>query len=161
MEYSFSRNGFSLVEVLVATSVILIFLASLIGAYNTYLHISLSNIREVKATFLTEETIEAVKILRDDSWSNFVLPLTAEVPYRLTWNGSSWRATTTNTFIDSTFDRTFTLSSVSRDSQSEIVTSGGTVDPNTKKISVSVSWFESGATTTKILESYVTNLFSN
>lgn len=148
-------------EVIIATSLILVFLVSLVAAYNLYLRLSLGNVRKVQATFLAEEGIEAVKLIRDSSWNGNIVPLSVDTSYYLAFSGSSWTATTSRQLIDNIFDRTFVLSSVFRDSASDIVESGGSLDPGSRKIVVSVSWFEHGATSTKTVSTYITNLFNN
>ena len=71
---------------------------------------------------------------------------------------NTWKATSTIYTIDSIFDRTFKLYSVNRDSNGRVVLNGGTLDSNTRELTVSVSWRLKGATTTKVLSTYITNI---
>jgi hypothetical protein len=75
----------------------------------------------------------------------------------LDFSGSVWKATTTNSFLDNKFDRTFRLSDVLRDSNQNISTSSGTLDLKTKKVLVTVSWKDSGATTSQNISGYIFN----
>lgn len=157
-----SNNGLSLVEVLIATSIILAFFLALITVYNSYLKLAKTNINSVKAIFLAEEGIEAIKILRDSSWSNEIVPLTSGTNYYLAFTGGRWDTTTSNIYIDANFERKLSFSNVNRDAVTDdIVTSGGILDPNTRLLTVTVSWNNRGATSTKVLSTYITNLFSN
>ncbi len=166
--FSFIKNkrlrtrGLTLVEVLVSTSIILVFFLALVTVYNTYLKLARANIDSVKAVFLAEEGIEAMKILRDSSWTNKIIPLVTGTNYYLVFNNGMWTTNTTNTYIDSTFERKINIHPVSRNSSTdEIVTSGGVNDPNTKLLTVTVSWNNRGATTSKAISTYITNLFGS
>ena len=153
------KEGLALLEAVIATSIVVLFLSSLIGAYNLYLRVSLENLRKVQATFLAEEGVEALRLLRDNSWSN-ISNLSLTTDYKLVWNGVSWATTTNTIVIDGKFFRTFRLGEVLRDSNSDIVLSSGTSDQNSRKITVKVEWNEHGATSTKIIEAYTSNLFN-
>lgn len=157
----YKKNGLTLVEVLVAVSIILVFLTALIGAYNIYLRLAFTNSDTAKAAYLSEEGLEAVKLLRDSSWTTNISSLSTTASYYLIFSSGQWNATTTQVFVDNKFDRKFTAGDVFRDSSSDIVTSGGTLDPSTRLVTVSVSWFSHGATTTKTMSTYLTNLFLN
>ena len=82
--------------------------------------------------------------------------------YYLTWNGSKWATSTSNVFLDGKFERKVTVANVQRDNTSQdIVLSGGTVDANTKLVTMTVAWSTTpGATTTKTISAYFTNLFN-
>lgn len=157
----YSKNGFTLVEVIVATSIILVFLSAMLGAYNLYLQMALTNTEKVKATFLLEEGIEAMKLIRDTSWTSGIANLGNNTPYSLAFSGTAWSATTTHSYVDGVFERYVTLAAVERNASSEIVSSGGTVDADTRLITVTVSWNDRGATSTRSLSTYLTNIFNN
>jgi len=156
-------DGLTLVEVLVATAIILAFLTTLVSVHNIYLRSLTANVDLVKATYLAEEGIEVVKGLRDKSWSSNIASLTNGTPYYLNFSTSTsvWSTTTVVSTIDNRFYRTATLSAVNRDSSSDITTSGGTLDLNIRKVNVTVSWNDTGATTTRSIDTYITNLFAN
>lgn len=149
-------SGLTLVEVLIAAAIILVAVMSLLGVHSFYLRSALENGAVVKAVHLAEEGIEAMRYLRDVSWSQNIAPLTNGVPYGLAFN-TAW-ATDSTSMVVGKFYRTVTFSSVERDAQSDIVSSGGVVDPNTKLVTVSVSWLTQGATTTKTVMTYLTNI---
>jgi type II secretory pathway pseudopilin PulG len=155
------NKGVSLVEVIVSATIITVFLSALVSLYNLQMNVIFRSARQVKATFLAEESIEAVKYMRDVSWNSYISPLSSNVDYYLVWQSGKWDTTTTNTYIDGLFERKMTLFPVSRDAQSNIVSSGGTLDPNTKKLTTTISWREGSATSTKVVSTYVSNLFDN
>jgi prepilin-type N-terminal cleavage/methylation domain-containing protein len=156
------KKGLSLIEVLVATSIILIFFTALVSVYNSYLRSARTNINTIKAVYLADEGIEAVKFLRDSSWSTNIAPLTSGGTYYLTFATTTWNVSNSNLFIDGVFERKFSVTNVNRDPVTfDIVSSGGAIDYDTKLVNVSVSWAVNGATTTKTVSTYITNLFAN
>ena len=155
------KRGLSLIEVVVGASIIGSSLVAIIGLYGGLTRMSYDNTARIQAAMLAEEGIEAADLMRDSGWTSQIASLSNGTTYRFVWHGGTWKATTSVFMIDNKFDRTFVLSAVSRDGSSNIVTSGGSVDSGTRKIAVSVAWSNGSATTTKVLESYVYNMFSN
>lgn len=149
------KKGASLVEVIVATAIILLILTSLYAAHIFYLRTVLSNLNKVKASFLLEEGIEAVKLIRDQSWTN-ISNIPENIDRHLYWSGTMWQATTTNIFVDGIFERKFTIAGVNRDGNDDIAQSGSS-DDGTKKVTVTVSWAAGAATTSKSMSTYITN----
>ncbi len=153
--------GSALLEVLFGVSVVSIVLLSLLGAYNIYLKNAFRLTEKVQASFLAEEGVEAIRVIRDSSFSTGLSTLVSNTSYYFSFEGGTWKATTSDIFIDGLFSRKFVVSNVSRDANDDIVTSGGTNDSNTKKAVVTVSWNSGGATSTVSISTYITNLFSN
>ena len=153
-------KGIGLVEVLIATAIILITLSGLIAAYNFYLKNALLNLKTLQASLLAEEGIEALRSLRDTGFATQIVPLGTGTTHYFGWTGSTFTATTSNILIDGFYERKFVLDPVYRDSADKIA-GGGTLDPNTKKVTVSVSWRVGNSTTTRSIATYLTNLFNN
>jgi Tfp pilus assembly protein PilV len=151
------KKGLTLVEVVIASAIILAAVLSLLGVHSLYLKIALSSGQTVKATYLLEESLEAVRFLRDSSWDANIATLTLGTNYGVVWNGALWQLNSSNKWVDN-FERTVTLSAVYRDSSDDIVSSGGTLDTDTKLVVASVSWQSAGATTTRSISTYITNL---
>jgi hypothetical protein len=158
----FLKKGLSLVEVLVASSIIIVFFMALVGIYNIYLKISKTNIYSIKAGYLAEEGIEAIKSLRDISWNNNIAPLSVNTDLFLDFSGGRWVSTSTNTYIDGMFERKINISTVNRDpSTGDILTSGGSLDAGTRLVTVTVSWPYKNATSTRVVATYITNIFKD
>ncbi len=156
-----ARNkGSGIVEVLIGLAIIAVGIFSIMRAFNYYLKFALSHRYDVQTALLLEEGIEAVKILRDAGWSAKIAPLSPGTTYGLAYFGGTWTSTTTLKYIDSKFSRTFVLSNVYRDANDKIASSG-TLDSNTKKITISVAVRNILATSTKSISTYITNLFAN
>jgi prepilin-type N-terminal cleavage/methylation domain-containing protein len=145
------QRGVSLIEVLIAAAVISLVLVGLVMVGNLALKISVQLKKNIIATNLAAEVIEATKAVKQESWSN-ISSLALSVPYHPTKTGSpqKWTLTPDSESVDG-FLRQVILSPVYRDTNDDIVTSGGTLDPETKKITASVFWSERG-------QNYQTNL---
>jgi len=160
-----ASRGFSLVEAVIASAICLGVLLGVSSAFTLSLRASLGNTSRTQAAFLEEEGLEAVRILRDNGWASNIASLTASTTYYLAYDSaaSTWKATSSNAYIDSTFSRTFSIYNVSRDGNQNIVSTGGSNDANTKKVTVTVSWRqrETKATSSHSLSTYITNIFSN
>lgn len=156
------QKGVSLVEVIVASAIIATATVALFASFALVLSSSLRNSSMLKAVFLLEEGSEAVRFMRDYSWNTNISSLSNGINYYFYWDTSlGWRATTTSSLIDSKFDRSVVFSAVNRDASGNVVSSGGSLDSDTKKATISVAWREGTATTTKNLETYVFDTFNN
>src|SRR3989344_2255522 len=74
-------RGLTLVEVLIATSIITVFLVALFGVHSLYLKTAFSNGDIIKAAQLAEEGLEAIKFLRNTSWESNIAPLSLDTDY--------------------------------------------------------------------------------
>ena len=159
--HRYVRSGSILVEALVAAALCLAVVVGVISAFTFTLKSALANTAKVQATFLENEGLEAVRILRDNGWTTNVASQTSGTPFYLFWDGTTWVATSTNIYIDKIFERTVVLQNVNRDGSKNIVSSGGTLVANTRKVTISVSWRFGNATSTQSLSNYLTNIFNN
>lgn len=158
-----NKKGFSLVEVLVGSSIICLSLILIVNLEAGISKIGLSSTGRVQAGMLAEEGVTAIQNIRNSSWQN-ISSLNNGVEYGLVWNDTlnSWVSTTTISSIDNNFVRTFTLSEVRRDAVSfDIVTSGGVIDLGTRKFTVNISWNSGFGTSTKTMTSYIYNIYNN
>lgn len=153
-----TSTGFGLIEIVVGSAIFALSILGISSYYQQALQVSQKTGKFVQAGFLLEEGMEIAKYFRGTSWTN-ISGLTSGTTYYLSWNGSTWATSTTNIFVDGVFERTFIIDNVNRDSNDDIVSSGGTLDAGTKKATISVSWNERGATTTKTISTYLTNFF--
>lgn len=96
----------------------------------------LNNLNRVKAEALASEGIEALKSIHEQGWSQLV---SQNFPAHAIIADGLWRMANGSENIDG-FTRSITLNDVFRSSDNQIVESGGTNDPSTKKFVVSVSW---------------------
>lgn len=155
-----SKKGFSLVEILVVLFITTFSVFIIWKIYVLYVKISFSNPSVFQASFLAEEGVEAVKFMRDSSWTTNIAPLSTAIYYTLIFDGTTWGVTTTPYLIDNQFDRRVSVTDVFRDISGDIA-SGGTPDLNTKQVLVEVSWLKDNSTTTRKITTYVSNIFNN
>ena len=156
------NKGFSLVEILIGSSIICVSLILIVNLETGISKIGFNSMNRVQAGMLAEEGIISVKNMRNSSWQNISV-LNNDIPYRLYWDQSSngWKATTSAVLIDNSFDRTVTFSAVNRDAGTfDVVSSGGVVDNDTRKFVVDVSWQDYNGTSTRSVSSYVYNIFN-
>jgi prepilin-type N-terminal cleavage/methylation domain-containing protein len=158
---SLNRKGFSLVEVLIACTLISVTTLSLMSAASKGIELSSKAIRQVQASMLIEEGIEAVKSIRDTNWTT-ISNLTLGTTYYLSFDSNTnvYSLTTTPVSpVDGMFTRTVVLSAVNRDANDDIVATG-TVDTGIKRVDVIVSWNSPSGTTSKNITFYLTNIFN-
>lgn len=152
-------RGFGLVEVVIGTAIIMVTIMGMTRAAQYGLQATKRISDQQRAGFLISEGVEGVRLIRDDSFSN-LSSLTLGTKYYLYYNNTSnkWKATTTQQVVDSIFFRSFVVSSVNRDSNDDIVSSGGSTDSGTKKIHLEVAWRLLNATSTKTQDFYLSDI---
>lgn len=151
-------KGFGIVEIIIAISIMSITLFAISEVSIVYLKQSGQNKDSLKALYLAEEGLEAARSARDQSWSGNIASLTMGSPYFPTISTNKWTLSNINPGLtDNIYARQVIVTDVSRDASDNIVTSGGTNDPNTKKIISTVSW----GTKSTSLTTYLTNIYNN
>jgi len=146
-----------MVEVLVAISIITVSILAAMSVAQKSVHLSRQAFHATQAAFLLEEGAEAVRILRDNAWSN-ISSLTPNTNYYPTFSSGTWILSTTPNTIG-IFIRTVSMALVNRDDTTKDISSIGTDDAGTKLVMVSISWTEGGMTITKTLPFYIINIF--
>ena len=160
MRISKNNQGFGLLEVVIGLAIILVALLALVGTFSIAIKSTLSNVEKIQATYLMEEGVEAVKLLRDESWTDKIANLSVGTSYSLGWDSGTGKWSTTTPQYFGNFWRVFQVDNVYRDVNNDVAPSG-TLDSDIKKLTVAVSWLNRGATTTKSVTTYITNLFGN
>jgi len=156
-----TKKGFGLIEIVIVTAVIGIafvgLVAFLINSAGTTFRVT----RNTEASALAEEGIEAARSLRDESWTSRVATLTAGATYYPVISASKWTLTTTNPgLVNNLYTRTVVVENVNRDANDNIAVAG-TADPNTKKVTVVVSWNENQDVQDVTIVTYITNFLGN
>lgn len=149
----------SLIEMIIGISIVFVSIVSVVTVYHFFVRVSQVNAISVKAEFLLEEGVEAVRSVRDNSWTNFsAIPVNTEK--HLSFLNGAWGVVDENNYIEGFFERKFIITDVYRDADDNIAETG-TLDAGTKKVEVFVSWNDRGATTTKSTVIYLANLFED
>ncbi|MFA5840869.1 MAG: hypothetical protein WC847_01170 [Candidatus Paceibacterota bacterium] len=158
LKHGFCRRGFMAVEILVAASIITVSVLAATAVAQKAVYISRQSLHVTQASFILEEGAEAVRILRDNAWTN-ISSLTAGINYYPTFAGGTWTLSSTPNTVG-IFTRTVSIANVNRDNTTQDISATGTNDPGTKLVTVTVSWLEGGVTINKVLQFYIIDIFS-
>lgn len=148
-----------MVEILVGVGILTTVILAMSLYFQLSLKVSHRSAHVAQASYLLEEDLEVAKFFRDEGWANISAPTTGTT-YYLLWNGTTFATSTTNNvYVDGMFERTMRFDDVYRNANDDIVSSGGTLDPSTREVTATVSWWDEGATTTKSIATYLVNAF--
>lgn len=153
------KKGVSLIEAVIGITILLIFVVGIASGAIVYLKLMEINGQKSKAALLLEEGFEAMRVMRDTSWTSNVETLTPGDPYWIIFESGTYKATTTVTYIDG-INRYVVLEEVNRDSNDDI-SATGTLDSGMRKILMTVEWSADNATTTVVAEGYLRNQYEN
>ncbi len=145
-------NGFSLVELIVAIGIFSVLAGGVTyvvtNSYNNFYGVG----DKQKITEFAQEGLEIARKIKDDSWTYFKANVGSNKGVVRNVNGTWAFSGSSNVSGDLT--RVIYIANVSRDAESNIVESGGTDDPMTKKVTVT----DSGTGITDyVLSTYLTN----
>jgi type II secretory pathway pseudopilin PulG len=152
--YFVRTAGQSLVELLVVMGLMALLLPTLATALVTSREGRAQEKQRQEATWLLREAREAVRSVREEGWSNFT-----NGTFHPAATSSGWLLSSGSESINS-YTRQVVLSDVYRNSSGAVVTSGGTLDPSTKKVRYVVSWlfpYSSFVEATEYLQRYIYN----
>ncbi len=129
-----NKKGIVVVEILIVIGIIAIVVSSLLGVVVFSLKLSASVKETTIADALAREAVEVTRSIRDSDWNKIT-----NGNHGLTNTGGYWDFSGTENIING-FTRAILIEDVQRDNNNNIVESGGTNDPDTKKVTVTVSW---------------------
>lgn len=158
--FMFQEKGAGIIEIILA-----VFIVSTV-----FFAISQINVMALKASgernnkenalMLAQEGIEGTRVIRDAGWIANISGLSFGGTYYLVNQANAWVLTASNPgLINNKFTRTIVIINVSRDINDNIVQSGGTDDPKTKKVTVTVSWGNPAKSVQ--LATYITDILKN
>lgn len=143
-------------ELVVAVSIITVFIVSVVYAHSLFLKTTFGNIQNIKVSFLLEETIEVVKFLGNTDWDSNIDSLNTSENYYLDFTGSSWQTSGISIPVDGKFMRYFVLEDVYRNQAGAITDSmNGDLDPSSKRLTAFISWQKNGDSVVRSLVSYI------
>lgn len=161
-------KGISIIELLVAIVIIGVAVSALISFATFSLRTASLLKQTTQASFFVQEGLEALKNYRDntgwnddDPLNNYdglgVVPTGASLRFELSGDTPQRWQLLSGTETLGIFTRDIVLEPVERDTQDNIVVSGGTLDLGTKKVTVTVFWEERGGTRELEVITYLTN----
>ena len=130
------ERGFSLIEILITSSVLITVVTGMVGALQLYMRLAAGDRDKAQAASLTQEASEALQLMRDIDWTD-IEALQEDTAYQLYWSGSVYTATTTDILLNDKYVRTFTLSTLYRDGNDNVAESG-TEDENGRRVLIEV-----------------------
>lgn len=133
--YNNRSRGQLLVELLVALAISAILIPAVTAGFLAARQGKAQERQRLEAAALARQADEAVRIARDAGWSNVAVNGT----YHPVISGNTWTLASGSATING-YTESIAVQDVSRDATGKIVASGGTVDPSTKLITVTVSW---------------------
>ena len=138
-------KGASLIELLIAIAIITTALVSLLAIFGFSLNIAVEKKHLYQANFLAKEGIEGIRNFRDGTeWNeNGLGTLDTLSIYNLDKQGSpeKWVLFPGEKTING-FTQKIVFEDVYRDSNDNITSQGGALDPDTKKVKVNIAWTE-------------------
>lgn len=163
-----NNRGVSIIELLVVVFIVGLALTALLAFGSISLRAASVLQHTTQASFLAQDALEALKNYRDNTdWeadepgiqydglgvvptaTPLHLELSGDVPPR--WQLLSGAETMGR------FERAVVIDQVLRDGADNIVQSGGSLDPDTKEVTVTISWVERGDSRQVQAVSYITN----
>src|SRR3972149_2483453 len=156
----FNQRGVGIVEIIIAVFIISTAFFAILQLSVMTMKASGERNNKERALQFAQEGIEAARAIRDSGWTANIAGLTFGGTYYLVNNSGAWALTASDPgLIDGKFTRTIVADNVSRDINDNIVQSGGTNDPKTKKVTVTVSWGSSAKSVQLI--TYITDILKN
>lgn len=153
-----SQQGILLLEVIVGIAV---FFGVFLAFYNLSYQLGIAQretVTDVQVTALMTAALEGARAIRDDDWATFA-GYDSDQDYYVVHNGTDWILQTTPIQILNGYNLSVRLSDVYRDANDDIADSG-TLDTNTRLVTVTVSWTDSRGTERQdSMSEYLTNLF--
>lgn len=145
------EEGQSLVEILIAVSIAAIVIGA--AAYGISFILSATSVNQQRqaATALVGDLMNKARTVADANWLDIynLADKGATSTYHVVASGTTLMVATSTqsiTIDGINYTVSFSVENVSRDASDNIVTSGGTNDPSTQKITATVEWPAGGGT---------------
>lgn len=151
------QKGSLLLEVLIVVAIITVSVLAALTVTQKAISLARQSLHQSQVAFLLEEGAEATRMVRDNAWSG-VSSLTLATDYYLSFSGGAWTLSTTPSQVG-IFTRKVVFSAAYRDG-SQNLASSGTLDNQTRLVTITVSWLEGGQTLSKTMQFYLMDIFS-
>lgn len=127
--------GQSLVEIIIVMAMSIVILPALLTGLVSSRQGKAQQAQRTQAVYLLNETVDAIRSVREKGWAFFS---TNGIFYPAI-SGIGW-VLTPGSSVSAGFTRQVAIGDVSRDANGAIVSSGGAIDPSSKKVDVSIFW---------------------
>ncbi len=129
------QSGATLAEVLVAIALAGILLPAFAEAILTSQAARPAAVRQLQASTLEHEAFEAVRVARETSWAS----VSTAGTYHPVRSANTWTLASGPEVING-MTRQIVITDIQRNSSGAVVSNGGTNDPSTKYVVVTISW---------------------
>lgn len=147
------RDGFGLIEIIIVVSIVTVTLFAFLQVGIAGIKLLRNEKENLEAVLLLQEALEAVRSVRDESWTANIALLTNGTAYYPVVENSKWKLTASNPgLVNNKYARSVSFEQVLRDGEDKI-SSTGTTDPDTRKVMAAVSWSDK----TRTIATYITN----
>jgi type II secretory pathway pseudopilin PulG len=151
----FNEKGFSVIEVILAAALFMILATGAVVVVLQGLDSNRLGEEQTVASQYASEGIEASRSIKNQNFAYLVNSVGTGI---VASSSGVWKFSGSSNVLSSKYTRVLTVSDVQRDGSGNIVASGGTLDPLTKKITSTVSWnFTPTRSDSVILSTYLTN----
>lgn len=150
-----TNSGQSIIELLIVMALMAILLPVLIGGMIMTREGKPQQLRQAQAAQRMREVAEALRSIRERNWESIAI---AGV-YHVTTDGVQW-SIAPGALTSEGITTEVVVSDVYRDSTNTIVSTGGSIDPSTKKVDITLSWmlpFPTSTTSSLYLSRYLDN----
>ncbi len=130
-----NQKGQSLVEIVLAMGLAAILLPALLTGLVSSRQGKAQQAQRTQAVYLLNETVDAVRSVREKGWTGFAVDGT----YHTATSSGSWVLASGSATING-LTQSVSIGDVNRDSTGTIASSGGTLDPSSKKVDIAISW---------------------
>ena len=154
-EFLIWERGQSLVEILLVIGLSALILPALLTGLVSSREGKAQQAQRTQAIYLLNETVDGVRSVREKGWASFAVNGT----YYPVISGSSWALATGSATVNELTQK-IDIGDVNRDSGGAIVTTGGSLDPSSKKVDISISWGQPYASTVSA-SLYITRYLDN
>jgi len=134
-KFSVWQTGQSLIELILVMALSVIIFPALLTGIVSSRQGKAQQAQRTQAVYLLNETADAVRSIREKGWTAFAVNGT----FHPEISGTSWVLATGSAVVND-FNQQVVIKDVNRDSAGAIVSSGGLLDPSSKKIDISISW---------------------
>lgn len=131
-----NKKGQSIVEMLVVIGLMAIMIPGLLTGFVASRESKPQTKNRLEAITYLKEAKGALRIVREEDWDNII----TSGAFHPEISGSTWVLQPGSETIGGNYVRNIEIFDVYRDSSGDIVDTGGTLDPSTKRAGVIVSW---------------------
>ncbi len=160
------QDGFTLLEAVVATTVLVVGVIAIVGLIVAAKASSDQGRDTVQAANYLQECLEAVRSIRDEVWNtisvdgsyHLVPQPGTDPPWQLVAGGTESVGKFTRSLVIAPVRRADTDGTGTLSAGDQIVTSGGAFDdPDTEKITCTVTWKQGNRNISRSMNTYLTN----